>query len=263
MKRPSIKLGIILLVTVLGAVFLNKYILKDRLVFYPKSFVNLGSYLFKKAENMGGLVEKITNFNHLANENDKLKENQGEILSLRAKIDNLETENSFLRRSVRISQKLDRQIIYAGIFNLNLSPAGYNVLLNKGAQDGISEGDIVITDEGILVGQIQKVMQNFSRVLFVSDSGFKINAKVLGSDTVGIARGALNDGMYLDFVVQADEIKEKDVLITTGNDIFPPALIIGSVDYVSVNETQMFKNVRIRPAVKDTQLGKVLVVKIK
>ena len=184
-------------------------------------------------------------------------------MNLKAKIDNLENEIDFLRRAARVSQKFDYPVVYAGIFNLNLVPTGYNVLLNKGAQDGVSEGDVVVTAEGFLVGKIQKVMRNFSRVLFVSDSEFKITVKVMSSGTAGIARGALGGGMYLDFIVQEDEIKEEDVLISTGSDLFPPALIIGSVDYIETNTTQIFKKVRIRPAIKDTQLSRVLVVKMK
>lgn len=262
MKQPPLRLSVILLVAVIGAIFLNKYFVKEGLNFYPKSFINLGSYLFMKVENFGGFAEKIKNFNHLASENDKLKKDQELIASLKAKIDDLEDENDFLRRAVRISQKLDYPVVYAGIFNLNLAPTGYNVLLNKGALDGISEGDAVVTAEGILVGKIEKVMQNFSRVLFISDPEFKVTAKVMSSGTTGIARGALNEGMYLDFVVQEDEIKEKDELISTGNDLFPPALIVGFVDHVEVNATQMFKKVRIRPAIKDIQLGRVLVIKM-
>ena len=247
---------------VIGAIFLNKYVMKDRMVFYPKSFINFGSYLFMKAENFGGFMVKVENFNRLASENDKLKQNQEAVLGLKAKIDDLENENDFLRRAARVSQKFDYPVVYAGIFNLNLAPNGYNVLLNKGTQDGVSEGDVVVTAEGILVGKTQKVMQNFSRVLFISDPEFKITAKVMSSETSGIARGAFNEGMFLDFVVQGDEIKEGDMLISTGNDQFLPALIIGSVDRVEANLTQMFKKVRIRPAVKDIQLGRVLVIKL-
>ncbi len=169
MKKLKVKLGIILLIVVIGAVFLNKYVVKDRLIFYPKTFINFGSYLLTKTENFGGFLEKIKNFNRLASENDKLKQDQEVILNLKAKIDNLENENDFLRRAARVSQKFDYPIVYAGIFNLNFAPTGYNVLLNKGVQDGVSVGDVVVTAEGILVGKIQKVMQNFSRVLFISD----------------------------------------------------------------------------------------------
>lgn len=213
-----------------------------------------------KAENFGGLVGKIENFNRLSGENDQLKQEQKVTLSLKARVDNLENENDFLRRAARVSDKLNRPVIYAGIFNLNLAPTGYNALLNKGALEGVSEGDVVVSEDGILVGKIQKVMQNFSRILFVSDSEFKVTVKVMGSGTTGIARGALNDGMYLDFVVQEDEIKEEDVLISTGNDMFPPALIVGSVNHIESNTTQMFKKVNIQPAVKGVQLGRVLVI---
>lgn len=262
MKNPSIKFSAVFLVAIIGVVFLNKYAWKGWIP-YPKSLVNSGSYLFAKAENFGGLLEHIRNFNHLASENDKLKRDEKIANELRARVDNLEDENEFLRRAARVSQRLDYPVVYGGIFNLNFAPTGYNVLLNKGAKDGISEGDVVVNNEGVLVGKVQKVMDNFSRILFVSDPEFKVTTKVVGSATSGIARGALNGGMYLDFVVQADEIKEEDVLITTGNDLFPPALIIGSVDHVEVNATQMFKKIRIRPAVHDVKLGRVLVIKIK
>lgn len=263
MAKMSFKKVFILLAAVIGSVFLNKYFIKDRLNVYPWSFINLGSDLFVRMENLGGFVGKIKNFNNLASENDKLKQGLKILDSLEAKIDDLENENDFLRRAGRISSRLDYPIVYAGIFNFNLAPAGYNALLNKGVQDGISEGDVVVTTEGVLVGKIEKVMQNFSRVLFVSDLEFKITAKVVGSDTSGIARGALNEGMYLDFIVQEDEIKEEDTLISTGSDLFPPALIIGSINHVEINATKMFKKVRIHPAVEDVQLGRVLVLKIK
>lgn len=252
-----------MVVIIISAIFLNKYVTKDGLIFYPRSFISLASYLFTKSEFFGNFIGKVGNFNHLANENDGLKQNQESILNLKAKIDTLENENDFLRRTANISQRFDYPIVYAGIFNINLTPTGYNVLLNKGAMDGVSEGDVVVTAEGVLVGIIQKVMLNFSRVLFISDPEFKITAKVLGSNTAGIARGALGESMYLDFVVQADEIKEEDKLISTGDDLFPPALVIGSVDYVEANDSLMFKKIRIRPAIKDTQLGKVLVIKTK
>lgn len=251
------------MVVVIGAVFLNKYVLKDRLIFYPKSFINLEVFLFSKSEKLGGFINNIENFNRLANENDQLKQDQNVVSVLKAKIDDLENENDFLRRAARVSEKFDYPIVYAGIFNLNLAPTGYNVLLNKGVQDDISEGDVVVTAEGVLVGKVDKVMQNFSRVLFISDPEFKITAKVMSSGTSGIARGALNEGMYLDFVVQEDEINEGDILVSTGNDLFPTALVIGSVDHIEANETQMFKKVRIRPAIEEIQLGRVMVIKIK
>ena len=262
-KGFSLKTGAIMLAAVIGAIFLNKYVPKDRFNFYPRSLINVQTYLFTELGRVGGVGAKIESFNSLARENDKLKQDAKSIRSLKAQIDDLQIENDSLRRAVRVSERVQRPIIYAGVFNINLAPGGYNVLLNKGTKDGVSEGDIVVTDEGALVGRVEKTKEDFSRVLFISDPQFKITAKVVNSSTAGIAKGALNEGLYLDFVVQEDQVKEGDVVISNGNDIFPPALVIGTIDHVESNPSQMFKKVRISPAIKDDQLGKVLVVKMK
>ena len=65
------------------------------------------------------------------------------------------------------------------------------------------------------------------------------------------------------FFVQGVERKKGSTLISTGDDLFPPALIVGFVDQIETNVAQIYKKVRIRPAIKDVRLGKVLVIKVK
>jgi len=262
-KKTSLKSWAVLLSMVVGIVFLNKLFLKDRFVVYPKYLMKFSANLFDKSESFRYFSQKIIRINSVADENERLKQENRIVLSLKAKIDGLEKENDFLRRAVRVSEKLDHQIIYGGIYNINLSPLGHNALVNKGIADNVSDGDIVITAEGILIGKIQKTMQSFSRILLISDTEFRVTAKTLDSGTSGILRGDFTEGAYLDFVVQADTIKEGDILVSTGNDMFPGGLILGVVDYVETNESQIFKKVKIHPSIKDVQLSKVLILKIK
>src|SRR3989344_6372715 len=125
MKKSSVKLSVIVLAAVIGSIFFNKYVLKEKLIFYPKSFINSASYLFMKAEKFGSFAEKIKYFNRLASENDKLRQDQKTVLGVKARIDDIESENDFLRRAIHLSEKADYSIIYAGIFNLNFVPGGY------------------------------------------------------------------------------------------------------------------------------------------
>lgn len=259
--RVSVKPIIFLTVILIGAVFLNRYVLKFRMSFYPKPMVSMISYFYIKLEGLGGIIDNIENFNHLARENEDLKNSQKLLVSFKAQVDQLQTENEFLRKAINISQKEKRQVVDASVFNVNLGSDGYNVLLNKGSDEGISEGDVVVTAEGVLVGKIEKTEPSFSKVLFIFDSKFKITARVIGSNTAGIARGAFNEGMYLELVAQDDEIKEGDSLVSSGDDMFPPALVIGRVENIKSNQNELFKKVRIRPTVKDIQIAKVLVIK--
>ena len=261
MTRSPLKLIALFILAAFIVFIMGVYTPLGRLQTIPRFAVNSLAALFGKFETFNKFADELRRFRSLADENNNLKEENLDLLSRLAKLDVLEQENDFLRRALDIEQEIGRDIIYAHVFNVNLGPDGYNVLLNKGARDGVNKDDIVITEHKALVGVIEEVSNNFSRVLFVFDPEFKITARVLGSATAGIAKGAYREGIYLDLIAKEDEIKEGDVLITTGDDMFPPALLVGSVVHVEVNESQMFKKVRVNPAVGEQRLGSVVVLK--
>lgn len=261
MKKSPLKLIVVFLLAASIVFILGVYTSLGRLQTIPRFAVNSLAVLFGKFEAFNKFAGELRRFRSLADENSNLKEENFDLLSRLARLDVLEEENDFLRRALDIEQEIGRDVVYAHVFNVNFGPDGYNVLLNKGSRDGVKKDDIVITEQKALVGVIEEVSNNFSRVLFVFDPEFKITARVLDSVTAGIATGAHREGMYLDLIAKEDEIKEGDVLISTGDDMFPPALLVGSVAYVETNESQMFKKVRIDPAAGSQRLGRVVVLK--
>jgi len=223
------------------------------------------SYLFSTIESAswrsGSLFQGLIGLGDAVSENENLTKENLELLSRLADYEDLKNENEFLRKALDISPRFNGETVYANIYQFQLGLDGYDILLNKGASDGIAEGDIVITEEGILVGRIEKASNNFSRVLIVNDTNFSITAKVLNSDTIGIARGALDQGLYLDLIVQGDSIKEGDTVVSSGMDIIPPALIVGTVSHVETKKTDLFKKVRIKPAMGEVKIGRVLIIR--
>lgn len=262
MIRPSIKIKLLifLIMAAVAVIFLNKYVIKDMSVLYPNFIQNFFVFVWEKTNNIKLVATEFKKWRTLAQENNELSKKNNELIHITAEIDNLKDENEFLRRTLSFISPIKKKIVYGNIFNLSLLPGGYSMLLNKGISDGISVGETVVTENGILVGQIGQVFKNFSKVLFISDPNFKINAKVIGSDTIGLVRGGLKDGLYFDLIVQDDQIKEGDMIISSGNDMFPAALIIGTVSYVETNETKIFKKVKIMPAVNKIKLGRVLIM---
>lgn len=262
MIQPSVKPAFIIFFIMAAAavVFLNKYVIKDASVLYPGFIKNSMVVIWNKVGNISLAAEKFKNWRKLAQENEDLQRKNTELIHTTAILDDLKNENEFLRKALNLVSKTDKTAVYGNIFNLSLTPGGYSMLVNKGAADGIFENAAVITEEGVLVGQVRQVFKNFSRILFVADQNFKINAKVAGSDTVGIARGALKDGLFFDFIVKEDQIKEGDLIVSSGNDMFPPALIIGTINFVEINETKIFKKVKIMPAVNKIKLGRVMII---
>src|SRR5207237_1331560 len=77
---------------------------------------------------------------------------------------------------------------------------------------------------------------NDSKVLLVTDSSSAVSALVQGSRAAGIVRGQFGDTLVMDWILQTEDVKIGDVVITAGlaigNDLkslYPKGLILGKV----------------------------------
>jgi len=261
MIKSPLKPLVVLLLAAFIIFILGNYMPLGKLWTIPGFAVDSLSYLFGRFNSFHKFADQIRQWRSLSIQNEQLLKENSDLLAGLSKLDILEKENDFLRKTLDIKQQTGKGIVYAQVFNFNFGPGGYNLLINKGAIDGVVKDDVVITEEKVLVGVIDEISENFSRVLFLSDPKFKITAKVMGGITAGIAKGALTEGMYFDLIAKEDEIKEGDILISTGNDMFPSALIVGTVAHVEINESQTFKKVRIDPAPAIKYLNGVIIIK--
>lgn len=201
----------------------------------------------------------IRRWRDLANENARLRDLVAQNVSSKTTIDLLQADNDLLRKSMGLGNKLNRHLLPAGIFGVSLATDGYSALINKGSTSSVMVGQVVASPTGELIGRVTNVFSTSSRVMLISDPAFSVTAKVLGGQTSGIAHGALADGLNFDLVTQADTISEGDTIVTTGNDLVPAGLVVGVVQQVNNNDTQLFKKIRISPSIQPGQ-GSVVVI---
>jgi rod shape-determining protein MreC len=261
-SRSPLKTISILLVAVVALSATDRYLFSGRLFDAARgSFRAPASYLFERLGAFRAIVGQIGSISSLARENARLKEENQKYSGERGEIEALLEENEFLKKAAGIADTLSGPPVMAGIFSISLGPAGYEVLLNKGAPDGIGAGDVVISEARVLLGSVITAGERTSRVLFVTDPNFSVTARVLGSETAGIAKGDLKDGLRFELIVQDDKISDGDTVVSSGNDRFPAGLIIGTVRNVVADESSVFKKVAIEPAVNAGPIGRVLVIK--
>lgn len=260
MSRSPLKLLIVLILVVSVFIFVNKRFFDNKIsfAFIPKlesfSVFNELSKLRKTFTSFGIVFD-------LMNKNTELEKNNHDLLSRVAQLEDLKSENIFLKKALKIYDDVHYELKVASIYSWNLNPEGYVVILNKGTDGGISQGDTVVSEDKVLIGTIYETARKFSKILVVTDPRFKIMARVVESSTIGIANGALNQGMHFNLIIHNDEINEGNAVVSSGNDNFPPSLIIGKVDKVNIAEDQLFKKVTIKPAMGDIVLGRVMVLK--
>lgn len=243
---------------VIGAALLNSYVFQAG--FFTGRLGTPGVFLFEKTRSAATWFQGIKRWSALIQENTDLKQQNADLLALAAKLEDAEKENEFLRKAARVAEKTPQQLIPGGLFAVTLDASGHHAMLNKGRKDGVQADDVVVSGEGILIGQLEEVFDTTARVRLIKDPTFEVTAHVSGKATTGLVRGNLSRGLVLDLVAQQEEIQEGDTIVSTGSDRFPAALVIGRVAHVEVNETKIFKEVRIDPAMEAVTTGRVLVI---
>jgi rod shape-determining protein MreC len=169
----------------------------------------------------------------LLNENAKLQEALMQQKSDLLLLEHLKHENDRLRGLLGSPLRHDEHKKAAQVLLADTDPYVYQIVINKGENDGVYVGQPVVDEKGI-VGQIYQTAQSTSRAILVCDYQHAIPVQILRNDIsmVAVGNGCSND-LTLDFLPNNVDIKVGDVLVTSGLDgRFPegyPVAVVSSV----------------------------------
>src|ERR1700694_5740904 len=153
-----------------------------------------------------------------------------------------------------ISRTMAAQVI--GSSGSELSRAVY---IDKGESDGIKPDMAVITADGI-VGKVLRVHPSTSQVLLIDDQPSGVGAILDKTRIQGILRGTPAGEVVLEKVMSDEAVPPGEMVLTSGGDgIFPKGLLVGRVTKVAPG-SELFLNIRVRPAADLSKLEEVLVV---
>jgi len=136
--------------------------------------------------------------------------------------------------------------------------------IDRGENDGVTEGMTVMTSQG-LVGRIHQRGRTASRVLLISDATSRVNAIVQRSRARGVVNGvrgpAGEAGLHLKDVPQGESLAAGDRLVTSGlGGIFPSGVLIGTIAEVQPRPTEMSLEATVTASAMLNQLEVVYVI---
>ncbi len=139
------------------------------------------------------------------------------------------------------------------------SEVSRSVYIDKGARDGLKPDMAVLTRDGI-VGKVLHVYRSTSLVLLIDDQTSGVGSILEKSRLQGILRGTSSGAVALERVMSDETVPVGEQVLTSGGDgIFPKGLAVGTVTKVSTG-SDLFLNIRVRPAADLNRLEEVLVV---
>lgn len=197
----------------------------------------------------------------LARENEALRARLM-ILERRAlKYAALAAENSRLRELMNASATLDDRVIVAEVVGVSPDPFAHEVVINKGARDGVSVGQAILDSEG-LMGQVLYTSAFTSRVLLISDSSHAVPVEVNrnGLRAILLGNGDINS-LELVHVPDTADIRKNDVLVSSGlGGRFPKGYPVAEVASIEKEPGEPFVKIRATPLARLDRSKLVLVV---
>ena len=138
--------------------------------------------------------------------------------------------------------------------------------INRGyANSYISSGNAVVTEHGVLIGQVTDVGATTSTVVTVLDTTFSAGAFVGDAGGGATIRGDFNlmrNGLLmLDHIDEDQIIRRGDAVVTSGEaGVFPPGLIIGDVVDLYIHNTGIGRYATVRPSRVFDAISEVFVI---
>lgn len=169
-------------------------------------------------------------------------------------------ENKKLRALLALKEHEPRHVTAARVIGRGTDFWSKTVVLDKGLSDGIQKDMIAITERGI-AGKISDVFNSYSHLLLINDINFSAAARLQESRTEGVLSGTGSRRCMLKYIPHEDEVKEGEVLITSGLDtLFPQGIPLGYVSKVNKKEAGFFQDIEVIPFVEDTHLEIVVII---
>lgn len=207
-------------------------------------------------------ANNIQTYFHLEDYNQRLLEENKELRNL---LTNIEDPSGV--RNIEDSTSFHGIYLFrsAKVINNNYSKFDNYITLDRGKDSQIVEEYGVITSQGI-VGIVDHVSKNYSRVISILNSHSKINAQLKKTNHFGslVWNGKDPNIVQLIDVPRMAPIKKGDTIVTGGKSlIFPQGIPIGSIEEFKLDQSESYYTIDIRLFNDMTNIGYVYIIENK
>jgi rod shape-determining protein MreC len=141
------------------------------------------------------------------------------------------------------------------------------VTIDKGTDDGIELGDVVVLQGGALAGKVTDAGPTFAKVTLISDGTSTVVGKLLGSGATGDIVGQAGGVLVMRNVDSAVEVGIDEEVFTAGLELgggirspYPAGLVVGSVKDVERDANDVVQTAFLLPAADLDSFALALVI---
>ncbi|OGO53812.1 MAG: hypothetical protein A2V85_17445 [Chloroflexi bacterium RBG_16_72_14] len=254
-RRRGIVFTILLAITLLMMAFsANPYVqeMQRGLSFALRPFQGA---IASVADGVAGVVASITEIDQLRIENAALRDENERLANENARLGAVRVENDQLTALLQLQGGFDHETVATRVIGRESLESRRLVILDKGTDDGIAEGDAVVVQGGALVGRVTDVGPSFAKVTLISDSSSTVVGQLLGSGATGEVVGQAGGVLVMRNVDSSVPIGLDEEVFTAGIELaggirspYPKGLLVGTVVDVQRDANDVVQTAFLAPA---------------
>lgn len=200
--------------------------MRAKIIDYLPSAIEFGTKPGKVAYDFAEGIQDIVS------SEERIKQLEDEVKSLKAWREYaraLEKENANLRNIARVGSQTRNSSFTAEVLADTGNYFAQTVLINAGAENGISDG-WPATDGLGLVGRVTSVGDSVSRVILLTDPNSRVSVTIEPSGNRALVIGDNSSAPLIQMVQDGESIGLGDRVVTSGaGGVFPSGLLVGYV----------------------------------
>jgi rod shape-determining protein MreC len=209
----------------------------------------------------------ITEMDQLRASNQALTQEVDRLRDENDRAQEIQRENDQLTALLQLRSGLSFTTAAATVVGRESSEFRRVITLDKGSDDGIAEGDVVIAAGGGLAGRVMDVGPNFAHVRLMNDTESTVVGQVRSSAATGEVVGQLGGVLVMSNIDATEKLKLGDEVVTAGIELgggirspYPKGLLIGQIVDIRRDTNAVVQTAYLDPAVDLDKLEYVLVI---
>jgi rod shape-determining protein MreC len=259
---PQYRVILMLICSTLLIFFDHKMTSFERVRGYLQSLVSPLQYLATAPKQLlDWSVDNMVTKKQLVDDNKTLKMNELVYKERAIQLRIVQQENDRLRALLHSPVRVAVKTMLAEILSVDGDPYSQQVVINRGANDDVHEGQAIVDDQGV-VGQILHAGTITSRVLLITDVSHAVPVRIERNGTRLVASGTGNiNRMSINHVSNSTDIKPGDLLVTSGlGGKYPEGYPVARVTIVKKDESRPFAYVQSEPIAQINRLRYLLLL---
>ncbi len=219
------------------------------------------------AGGISSVAAAIAEIDRLRVDNAALHDENARLQAENARATEIERENDQLTALLQLRSGYEFQTTAAAVIGRDSQEFRRLVVLDKGRDDGIAVGDVVVAAGGALAGRVTEVGSTASTVVLLTDAESTVIGLLVGNAATGEVVGQLGGVLVMNQIDSSELVSLGDEVVTAGIELasgirspYPKGLLIGQVVEVRLDANDVVQTAYLEPTANLEKLEYVLVI---